>query len=79
MNTEIYSTEVYQKEARKTKEKETELIRLLQVKSEKLTNNFLSEKCHTQLSYLSPREREGAISLPKGLLLDKLLTYLRSI
>ena len=79
MNTEIFSGEGYQKEAQKTKDKETELARLLQAKSEKLANNFLVEKCHTQLSYLSPNERTGAVSLPKGVLLDKLLSYLRSI
>jgi len=79
MNTEIFGTKIYQEEALKVKDKEIELARLLQVKSEKLADKILSEKYYTQLSYLTPEEQAGAISLPKSLLLDKILSYLRVI
>ncbi len=79
MNSHIYGTEVYQKEVQRTKEKEAELLRLLKVKSEKVCNDFLTKSQHTQLSYLTKEDQEGATALPKGIILDKLLTYLRSI
>jgi len=60
-------------------DKEKELLRLIQIKSEKLCNILLIEKMHTQLSYLTKDEQSGAIALPKGIILDKLLHYLRSI
>ncbi len=78
MELKIYSTPVYQDEISKNTAKEAELLRLLQVKSEKVCNDFLV-KNHTQLSYLTKEEQAGAVALPKGIILDKLLNYLRSI
>lgn len=79
MDARIYSTTYYQEEIKKTSEKESELLRLLQVKSEKICNDFLSKKQNTQLSYLTKEQQAGALSLPKGIILDKLLHYLRSL
>jgi len=61
------------------KQKEKELIRLLQVKAEKLANNYLTEQKHTQLSYLPRDDQEFNVALPKGILLDKMIAYLKSI
>jgi len=79
MDTRIYATKVYQDEVPKTEAKEAELLRLLKVKSEKICDDFLTKNRHTQLSYLTKEEQAGALALPKGLILDKLLTYLRSL
>jgi hypothetical protein len=79
MNTKIYATKICQDEIKKNADKERELIRLIQVKSEKLCNNHLTKENHTQLSYLSKEEQAGAIAVPKGMLLDKLLNYLRAL
>ena len=61
------------------KEKEKELLRLLQVKAEKLCNGYLVEHKHTQLSYLSKDEQEYQVAIPKEILLDKMIIYLKSI
>lgn len=61
------------------KEKEKELLRLLQAKAEKLCNGYLTEHRHTQLSYLSKEEQEYKVAVPKGILLDKMISYLNSI
>jgi len=79
MDTKIYTTKVYQDEIAKTAAKEAELLKLLKVKSEKVCNDFLTKNQHTQLAYLTKEEQDGAIALPKGIILDKLLTYLRSL
>ena len=79
MDTIIFTTKKYQDEVAKTAQKEAELSRLLNVKSEKICNNFLAKNLHTQLSYLTKEEQAGAIALPKGIILDKLLAYLRNI
>ncbi len=79
MDTVVYATSSYQEEAKKVAGKETELLRLLQVKSEKICNDFLVKHQHTQLSYLTKEQQVGAIALPKGIILDKLLAYLRSL
>lgn len=79
MISSIYSNKSYQEKVQKTKEKEEELLRLLKVKSEKICNDFLTKNQHIQLSYLSKEEQEGAVALPKELILDRLLTYLRSL
>jgi len=75
----VYTTEPYRNEIAKTAEKEKELLRLLQVKSEKVCNVFLINNQHTQLSYLPTEEQAGALALPKGLILDKLLRFLHSL
>ena len=61
------------------KQKEKELLRLLQVKAEKMANTYLTEHRHTQLSYLSKEEQEYKVAVPKGILLDRMVTYLNSI
>ncbi len=79
MDTKIYATPVYQEVVRRVAVKEAELLYLLQAKSEKLCNDFLAKNQHTQLSYLTREEQIGAVALPKDILLDKLLHYLRSV
>ena len=79
MGNEVYATPVYQDCAKRVKEKEAELIRLLQTKAEKHCNNFLTNKYHTQLSYLTKEEQLGAVAVPKEIMLDKMLSYLRSL
>jgi hypothetical protein len=79
VNTKIFATSVYQDVVKETAAKERELARLIQVKSEKLCNNFLIRDCHTQFSYLSKGEQAGAIATPKGIILDRLIAYLQSI
>jgi hypothetical protein len=58
-------------------DKEKELIRLLNVKTEKIVNQLLNEKYCTQLSYLSKAEQNGATALPKGMILDKMINFLK--
>jgi len=79
MDIKIFATSVYQEQVGRAAEKEVELLRLIQVKAEKLCNGVLIKEGHTQLSYLTKEEQAGAISLPKGLILEKLLCYLHSI
>lgn len=62
-----------------TKLKEQEMLRLIQVKAEKLANDHLTKHDHTQLSYLSKEEQEAEVALPKGILIDKFITYLKTI
>jgi hypothetical protein len=76
---EIYATKTYQDEAIKTAVKESELQRLIKVKSEKICNDFLMKHSFTQLSYLTEEEKIGALALPKGIILDKIINYLNSI
>ena len=61
------------------KQKEKELLRLLQVKAEKLCNSYLNKHEYTQLSYLSKDKQEFEVSVPKRILLDKMISYLKSI
>lgn len=70
---------VYQDEIKKTAQKEKEVIRLIQVKAEKLCNMYLIKNDHTQLSYLTKEEQVSAIALPKGLILDKLIAFLQRL
>lgn len=79
MDTKNYATLVFQELARKVVDKEVELLRLLQVKSEKVCNDLLVKNEHTQLSYLTKEEQIGAVAIPKGLILDKLLSYLHRL
>ncbi len=79
MNTKVYSTSFYQEKSKKNADKEKELLRLLQVKAEKVCNDFLVKNHRTQLSYLPKEEQAGAMALPKGIILDKLLHYLRCL
>ncbi len=72
-------SKLYAQEVSKTKEKEQEMLRLIKVKAEKLTNNYLIEHEHTQLSYLPKEQQEERLSMPKGLLIDKIIAYLKSI
>ncbi|GAH55015.1 unnamed protein product, partial [marine sediment metagenome] len=58
---------------------EKELLRLIQVKAEKLCNGYLTEHRHTQLSYLPKDEQEWQVAIPKEILLDKMISYLRSV
>lgn len=59
--------------------KEKELLRLLQVKSEKIANIYLTKEKHTQLSYLNKDEQSYQVSLPKGILLDRLMGFLKRL
>jgi hypothetical protein len=59
----------------RTKKKQDEMLRLLQVKCEK-TANLVLQKRFTQLSYLSKEEQEEEISFPKEILLDKIIAFL---
>lgn len=70
---------VIQDEVNKCKEKEKELQRLLQVKAERLANDYLVKNKHTQLSYLSKESQEFHIAMPKSILMDKIIAYLHSI
>ncbi len=70
---------LYSQTVRRATQKERELLRLIQVKAEKLANNYLMEHEHTQLSYLPEEQREAKIALPKEMLLNKIITYLKSI
>ena len=70
---------LYSQEIPGTLAKEQEMLRLIQVKAEKLVNDYLIKQEHTQLSYLSKAQRESRIAMPKGILIDKILAYLRSI
>ena len=74
-----YELKIYQEELIKTQEKEKELLRLLQVKSEKIANEFLIKSKHTQLSYMSKEEQKIYLGLPKGIILNKLINYLRTL
>lgn len=67
------------KEVSKCKEKEKKLLTLLQAKAKKLSNNYLTRHKHTQLSYLPKEQQEFQVSIPKGILLDRLISYLNSI
>lgn len=79
VDTKIFTASAYQDEAEKNADKERELARLVQVKAEKLCNNLLIEKYHTQLSYLTKEEQIGALAIPKGAILDMLLNRLSRI
>lgn len=70
---------MWSEELKNISDKEQELQRLLKVKSEKLANDYLMKNRHTQLSYLPKEEQAQMIAIPKGLILDKLLHYLRSL
>jgi len=70
---------VAQDEINKCKEKEKELLLVLQVKAQRIANDYLVKNRHTQLSYLSKEEQEFNIAIPKGILMDKIIAYLRSV
>lgn len=76
LDTKIFTSPVCQDEIKKTAQKEKEVLRLIQVKAEKLCNMNLIKNNHTQLSHLTKEEQIGAIALPKGLILDKLINLL---
>jgi len=75
----VYPLSIMQEEVSKCKKKEQELLRLLQVKAEKYANNRLTKKRHTQLSYLTKEEQEFEVAIPKGVILDKLISDLKKI
>ena len=79
MNTKVYASCLYQTAAKETDKKEKELLRLIKVKSEKLCNSMLREKYYTQLSYLTKEEQYGAVSVPKDVILDRLIDFLQRI
>ncbi len=55
------------------------MLRLIQVKSEKVANNYLTTHDHTQLPYLPKEEQELHIAMPKGIIIDKIIAYLKRI
>lgn len=59
------------------KTKETEVIRLLEAKAEKLCNDLLMRDRHTQLSYLKGEERECELAIAKSAICDRLIRDLR--
>lgn len=79
LDAKIFTTPAYQAEVKKTVGKEREVSRLIQVKAEKLCNMHLIKYEHTQLSYLTKEEQIGVISVPKGLILDKLIDFLNKL
>ena len=79
MDTKLFSAKSYQDRVLIVTKKEEELKHLIKVKAEKLCNKLLTEKYHTQLSYLTKEEQDGAVSIPKEIILDKLLQYLNSL
>jgi hypothetical protein len=79
LNTKIFTSPTYQAEVKKTAQKEKEVFRLIQVKAEKLCDMSLIKNSHTQLSYLTKEEQTGAIAIPKGLILDKLIAILQRL
>lgn len=50
--------------------KEAELLRLIQVKAEKLTNIHLEKDKHTQLSYLPKEQQEFEVAIAKEAILN---------
>ncbi len=58
---------------------EWEFIRLLQANAEKMANAYLVEHKHTQLSYQNKDEQERLVAVPKGILLDKMITFLHKV
>lgn len=64
---------------RACQEREKEVTRLLQAKAEKMADIYLVKHGHTQLSYLSREDREYYLSVPKVILLDKIISYLKSV
>lgn len=68
-----------QEEIRKCQEKENDLIRLLNAKACKMADAYLTKKKHTQLSYLNEAERNFQVAIAKGVLLDRLIAWLKSV
>lgn len=77
LDTKVFTSLTYQAEVKKTAQKEREVFRLIQVKAEKLCNMGLIQNAHTQLSHLTKEEQMGAIAIPKGVILDKLIAFLQ--
>ena len=68
-----------QEEIKKCQEKENKLLVLINAKATKLSNNYLAQHRHTQLSYLPKEEQEYQVAIPKSILLDKLIAWLNSV
>lgn len=79
LDTKIFTEPAHQAEVKKTAQKEKEVFRLIQVKSEKLCNMSLIKNDHTQLSHLTKEEQTGAIAVPKGIILDKIIAFLQRL
>jgi len=58
------------------KKQEAEVVRLIQVKAEKLANNLLMRDRHTQLSYLKGEEREAELAIVKSAICERLIREL---
>lgn len=66
-------------EIKKCQEKEAKFLKLLHTKSEKLANKYLIDKRHTQLAHLPQEEADYYTSIPKRILLEKLISFLHSV
>jgi len=79
MNINLYTSQVYKDLIKKNKVTEKEILRLIQVKSEKMCNDLLKQKFHTQLSYFTEEQRAGALSVPREVILSKILAFLQKL
>jgi hypothetical protein len=72
-------TTLYQEYITRATNNEVNLIILINRKAEKLANDLLIKKEHTQLSYLPKERRELEVAIAKNAILDKFIGQLNNL
>ncbi len=79
MSLEDELKKLYEQELRDNEVKKKELADLVEILARKMADAYLQKEKHTQLSYLSKEEQEHNLSIPRGVILDKLISVMRQI